>query len=107
MKPNVEYNRSGVNLKIKLIKKTEIMTNQKVSKKTDSKPDGYILLAPVLNPKVSKRCGKGSCEFYNKHNKISGCKHFEDRRECSKSIKQRKQSANTSKKKPSVNWYGC
>ena len=83
------------------------MNKQLDSKQTKTKPELYTLLAPVLNPKVSKRCGKGSCEFYNKHNKISGCKHFEDRRECSKSIKQRKQSANTSKNKPSVNWYGC
>ena len=83
------------------------MSTQKNLKNAETKPDGYTLCVPVLNPKVSKRCGKGSCEFYNKHNKISGCKCFEDRRECSKSIKQRKQSANTSKKKPSVNWYGC
>lgn len=34
-------------------------------------PELYTLLAPVFNIKVSKRCGKGSCEFYNKHNKVS------------------------------------
>ena len=39
---------------------------------------------------MRKRCGKGSCEFYNKHNKVSGCLKFEDRNECMKSISQRK-----------------
>lgn len=41
--------------------------------------DLYTLLAPVLSDKVSKRCGKGICVFYDKHSKISGCKDFEDR----------------------------
>ncbi len=26
------------------------------------------MLAAVLDPNVSVRCGKSSCEFYNKHN---------------------------------------
>lgn len=65
------------------------------------------MLAAVLNPNVSMRCGKSSCEFYNKHNKVSGCHKFDDRRNCSLSMKQRRKAKNKSKKRDSVNWYGC
>jgi hypothetical protein len=75
------------------------------------KPQGNeanTLLAAVLNPKVSMRCGKGSCEFYNKHDKISGCKKFDDRRKCSTSNKQRRKAANNSRRRgDTTNWYGC
>lgn len=40
--------------------------------------------------KISKRCGKGTCEFYNKHNPISGCLKFEDRNDCDQSLSHRK-----------------
>jgi len=65
------------------------------------------MLAAVLDPNVSMRCGKSSCEFYNKHNKVSGCHKFDDRRNCSLSMKQRRKAKNKSKKRDSVNWYGC
>lgn len=43
---------------------------------------------------ISKRCGIGkSCEHYNPHDKVSGCKIFEDRNECGKSLQQRKKVA--------------
>ena len=64
-------------------------------------------LAAILDPNVSMRCGKSSCEFYNKHNKVSGCHKFDDRRNCSLSMKQRRKVKNKSKKRDSVNWYGC
>lgn len=73
--------------------------------KTVEEPYCYALLSPSFNPKISARCGKGTCKYYNKQNKISGCYHFDDRRKCSKSLKQRKQSANTSKKKSDINWW--
>ena len=47
---------------------------------------------------ISKRCGKGSCEFYDKHNKISGCQKFDDRKECDKSLSQRKKVQISSRK---------
>ena len=57
--------------------------------------------------KISMRCGKGnSCEFYDKHNKVSGCKIFDDRRKCSISMKQRRKSKNKSKRNSSINHYG-
>lgn len=56
---------------------------------------------------ISMRCGKGSCEFYNKHDKISGCNNFDDRRKCQLSMSQRRKSANKSRSKDSINWYGC
>jgi hypothetical protein len=70
-------------------------------------PAAKPLLAAVPNPNISMRCGKSSCEFYNKHNKVSGCHKFDDRRNCSLSMKQRKKAKNKSKKRDSVNWYGC
>lgn len=66
------------------------------------------VLATVLNSKISVRCGKGdSCEFYNKHDKVSGCYKFDDRRKCSLSMKQRRKAKNKSKRCNSINWYGC
>jgi hypothetical protein len=52
---------------------------------------------------VSTRCGKGSCEFYDK-NKPSACSMFEDRRLCALSLKQRKKVASTSKRRPDKLW---
>ena len=49
---------------------------------------------------ISKRCGKSICEFYNKHNAISGCFKFEDRTLCSISMKQRRKNKNKSKRHP-------
>ena len=47
--------------------------------------------------KVSKRCGKGNCDFYDKHNKLSGCYLFDDRINCSSSMQNRKRAANKSR----------
>ncbi len=80
---------------------------QKVETSTESAIVGNTVLAAVLNPNISMRCGKSSCEFYNKHNKVSGCHKFDDRRNCSLSMKQRRKAKNKSKKRDSVNWYGC
>jgi hypothetical protein len=66
-----------------------------------------VLAAAVPNPNISMRCGKSSCEFHNKHNKVSGCHKFDDRRNCSLSMKQRRKTKNKSKNRDSVNWYGC
>ena len=66
-----------------------------------------MVLAAVPNPKISMRCGKDSCEFYDNHNKTSGCKKFDDRRKCSISMKQRRKVKNKSKNRESINWYGC
>lgn len=78
-------------------------TNKEIIKK----PELYALSSPIFDPKISKRCGKGGCYFYNKHDPVSGCNTFKDRRKCSKSMQQRKKSANTSRKNPSINWFGC
>ena len=60
----------------------------------------------ILDPKISMRCGKGeACEFYDKNNKVSGCKKFDDRRKCSLSMKQRRKSKNKSKRNTKINWY--
>ena len=80
---------------------------QKAETSTEAAIDGNTLLAAVPNPNISMRCGKSSCEFYNKHNKVSGCHKFDDRRNCSLSMKQRRKAKNKSKKRDSVNWYGC
>jgi len=64
-------------------------------------------LAAVLDPNVSMRCGKSVCEFYNKHNKVSGCHKFDDRRKCSLSMKQRRKAKNKAKKRDRTNWWGC
>jgi len=53
----------------------------------------------MLNPKISKRCSKENCIFYDKLNKVSGCSKFNDRRKCSVSIKQRKKVADHSRKR--------
>ena len=55
--------------------------------------------------KISTRCGKGSCEFYDKHNNDSKCSKYPDRRLCSISNKQRRKSANTSKRRgDAIGW---
>lgn len=82
--------------------------NSNLNDKT-TEPNGNVLdvvLAPVHNPNISMRCGKGSCEFYNKHNKVSGCHKFDDRRNCSLSMNQRRKVKNKSKNRDSLNWYG-
>lgn len=61
-----------------------------------------------MNKQISARCGKGTCEFYDKHNKISGCKKFEDRKDCPLSMEQRRKTTNKSRSKgDAINWYGC
>ena len=62
------------------------------------------LLASLPSPKGSMRCGKGNCEYYDKFNKVSGCKIFDDRRKCIRSNKQRRTSATTSKGRKIVRW---
>lgn len=60
-----------------------------------------------MSKQISKRCGRGTCEFYDKHNKISGCKKFDDRKECSLSMRQRKKVATKSRNRgDTTNWYG-
>lgn len=53
----------------------------------------------VMRENISLRCGNNGCEFYNKHNKNSGCYRYEDRRECSKSMKHRLSVGNKSKRR--------
>lgn len=55
--------------------------------------------------KISKRCGKGNCEFYNKHNNISGCFKFDDRNDCGISGKHRRKSANKSRKQNELHTF--
>ena len=53
-----------------------------------------------MSKEVSARCGIGkSCEHYDPNNAVSACKIYQDRKECSKSMKARKRVANTSNKK--------
>jgi len=52
---------------------------------------------------ISDRCGKGKCPYYDKHNKVSGCKLFASRLECTISCKHRKSVAKTSKNRPYQN----
>jgi hypothetical protein len=71
--------------------------------------DNYFktkLYTTTYNPNVSMRCGKSGCEFYNKHNKLSGCYNFDDRRDCSISMKQRRKAKSKSKRGSNTNWYG-
>ena len=46
----------------------------------------------------SKRCGRGSCKYYEPSNNISKCELFSDRSQCSISNKQRRKSANHSRR---------
>jgi hypothetical protein len=65
--------------------------------------DGVAVV--LVKRKISRRCGKESCEFYNKHNKTSGCFKFDDRQECSISMKQRRRVAYKSRTQPEqFNW---
>lgn len=54
--------------------------------------------------KVSDRCCVQACEFY-KPNLKNACNKFEKRTECPKSMKQRRKSANRSKRNQSENWW--
>lgn len=53
----------------------------------------------------SKRCGYGNCEQYDKHNKISGCKVYINRNECTKSITRRTKVAKLSQQKQTENGH--
>ena len=64
--------------------------------------EGRVIITAT---QISKRCGKSTCEFYNKHNSVSGCNKFEDRKECSISMKQRRKAKNKSKRNNSINWW--
>jgi len=57
-----------------------------------------------LNPKVSSKCGKGNCEYYDIHNHRSKCSKYSDRRLCPLSNKQRRKSANHSRKQQILSW---
>jgi len=46
---------------------------------------------------ISLRCGKGNCEFYNKHNKTSGCNLYDDRIECEISLNHKRAVTEKSK----------
>lgn len=50
---------------------------------------------------ISKRCGKSICECYDKYNRVSGCFMFNDRRQCPKSMRQRKKAKAHSQKRDS------
>jgi len=57
-----------------------------------------------MKAEISKRCGIGDkCEHYDRHNKISGCKIYQDRRECLKSMKHRNKVSKHSKKQQKNN----
>lgn len=50
--------------------------------------------------KVSPRCGKDSCPFYRGgYAHPSHCRVVDDRRDCYLSMKQRKKSVNTSRRR--------
>ena len=98
---SVRFETQNFNFKTKFDMEIKTSTNH------ENGNDANRLLAAVLDPNVSMRCGKSSCEFYNKHNKVSGCHKFDDRRNCSLSMKQRRKAKNKSKKRDSINWYGC
>lgn len=51
-----------------------------------------------IDPKISPRCGKGSCPFYDPMNQDSKCRVYENRQMCSASNHQRRKSANHSRK---------
>lgn len=50
-----------------------------------------------MTSKVSSRCGKSTCEFYEVYNAKSHCEIYDDRNKCSLSLKQRKKTANKSR----------
>jgi len=52
---------------------------------------------------ISLKCGKGSCEYYDTHNHKSKCSKYSDRRICSLSNKQRRKSANHSRRQQVLN----
>ena len=55
--------------------------------------------------KRSKRCGMGDkCPEYDKNNRLSGCKIFNDRNDCSKSLSHARKVAKHSKKMQKTNW---
>ena len=85
------------------------MKNNEINQQNITKAinDFYTLLAIIPSPNGSMRCGKGSCEHYDKHSNLSGCKLFNDRRKCNRSNKQRLKSANKSRKTQYTNWYCC
>lgn len=51
--------------------------------------------------KVSKKCGYGKCQFYDKDNQDSKCSKYSDRSECYLSIRKMKRVAKVSKLKDS------
>ena len=48
---------------------------------------------------ISKKCGKGSCPFYDPHNTISHCREYKDRRLCKMSMSHRNKVSKISKKR--------
>ena len=59
-----------------------------------------------MRDKTSQRCGKGNCEHYDMYNPISGCKIYNNRTECSISMKQLKRVKKHSQKYQKLNWSG-
>jgi len=49
-----------------------------------------------MEKKISKRCGKNTCQFYDKNNKVSACTKFDDRNNCSLSLRHRKKMSQKS-----------
>lgn len=50
-----------------------------------------------IDPKISPRCGKGSCPFYDPQNHDSKCMVYENRQLCSASNHNRRKVANKSR----------
>jgi len=49
--------------------------------------------------KPSIKCGDGTCILYDKHDHNSHCFMYDDRRQCSKSMKKRKRIAKQSQER--------
>jgi hypothetical protein len=59
----------------------------------------------VNYPKVSSKCGKDNCEFWDSKSQ-SKCNIYNDRRLCSISMKQRRNTAHRSRRRgDTTNWY--
>ena len=59
----------------------------------------------TIERKISTRCGKTVCEFYDEHNKTSKCSEYDDRRDCALSMRQRSHGVNISRRRPETfNW---
>lgn len=58
-----------------------------------------------IDPKISAKCGKGGCPFYDKHNQLSKCSIYSNRQECTLSNRHRRKNANHNRRRNELNWY--